>query len=150
MAEDTSGRDLSRPQGDQPRSESGASVPEAGPAVPAAKPATPAKRVPPRTSTSPTTRDSSQGSASGDGEEQDGFLKSLFAPVAGFGVTFSTMFRKIQTEEYPEEKRPTEARFHGRHQLNVRQRVPERGVEADSFGYGRGRGWPGARHAVPA
>ena len=28
------------------------------------------------------------------------------------------MFRKVLTEEYPEEKRPTEARFHGRHQLN--------------------------------
>jgi len=117
VAEDTSGRDLSEPQGEQPRSESGASVPETGPAVPhAAKPATPAKRVPPRTSP-PATRPSSS-SSSGEGEEQDGFLKSLFAPVAGFGVTFSTMFRKVQTEEYPEEKRPTEARFHGRHQLN--------------------------------
>ena len=28
------------------------------------------------------------------------------------------MFRKVATEEYPEEKRPTEPRFHGRHQLN--------------------------------
>ncbi|HWC24796.1 MAG TPA: NADH-quinone oxidoreductase subunit NuoI, partial [Flexivirga sp.] len=42
----------------------------------------------------------------------------MFAPVAGFGVTFSTMFRKVTTEEYPEEKRPTQLRFHGRHQLN--------------------------------
>jgi NADH-quinone oxidoreductase subunit I len=46
------------------------------------------------------------------------FLGDLFAPIAGFGVTFSTMFRKVATEEYPEEKRPTAARFHGRHQLN--------------------------------
>jgi NADH-quinone oxidoreductase subunit I len=51
-------------------------------------------------------------------EDEPGFVQSLFAPVAGFGVTFGTMFRKVLTEEYPEEKRPTEARFHGRHQLN--------------------------------
>ena len=46
------------------------------------------------------------------------FLGDLFAPIAGFGVTFSTMFRKVATEEYPEVKRPTAPRFHGRHQLN--------------------------------
>ncbi|PWJ24084.1 NADH dehydrogenase subunit I [Branchiibius hedensis] len=51
-------------------------------------------------------------------QEKKGFLADLFAPVAGFGVTFSTMFRKVPTEEYPEEKRPTQLRFHGRHQLN--------------------------------
>lgn len=51
-------------------------------------------------------------------EKKNGFLGDLFAPVAGFGVTFSTMFRKVATEEYPEEKRPTQPRFHGRHQLN--------------------------------
>ncbi|GAA4349095.1 NADH-quinone oxidoreductase subunit NuoI [Angustibacter luteus] len=44
---------------------------------------------------------------------------SRFAPqVAGFGVSFSTMFRKVATEEYPEKPRPTEPRYHGRHQLN--------------------------------
>ena len=53
-----------------------------------------------------------------DPTKQGGFLSELLAPVAGFGVTFSTMFRKVITEEYPEEKRPTQARFHGRHQLN--------------------------------
>ncbi len=42
----------------------------------------------------------------------------IFAGVAGFGVTFATMFRKVATEEYPEVKRPTQPRFHGRHQLN--------------------------------
>ena len=42
----------------------------------------------------------------------------LLASVAGFGVTFATMFKKVYTEEYPEEKRPTQPRFHGRHQLN--------------------------------
>ncbi|WP_291521325.1 NADH-quinone oxidoreductase subunit NuoI [Branchiibius sp. NY16-3462-2] len=51
-------------------------------------------------------------------QEKKSFLAELFAPVAGFGVTFSTMFRKVPTEEYPEEKRPTQLRFHGRHQLN--------------------------------
>ncbi len=40
------------------------------------------------------------------------------APVAGFGVTFGTMFKKPNTELYPEEKKPTALRFHGRHQLN--------------------------------
>ena len=51
-------------------------------------------------------------------EHQGGFFSDLFAPVGGFGVTFATMFRKVATEEYPEEKRPTQPRFHGRHQLN--------------------------------
>ncbi|HET7476959.1 MAG TPA: NADH-quinone oxidoreductase subunit NuoI [Dermatophilaceae bacterium] len=50
--------------------------------------------------------------------DQPGFLGELLAPVAGFGVSFSTMFRKVATEEYPEEKRPTQPRYHGRHQLN--------------------------------
>ena len=51
-------------------------------------------------------------------EKKDGFFASLFAPVGGFGVTFATMFRKVATVEYPEVKRPPQARFHGRHQLN--------------------------------
>jgi NADH-quinone oxidoreductase subunit I len=46
-------------------------------------------------------------------------LKEQFwDPVAGFGVTFRTMFRKVVTEQYPKEKLPTAPRFHGRHQLN--------------------------------
>ena len=53
-----------------------------------------------------------------DEQKSPGFFAELFAPIAGFGVTFSTMFRKVVTEEYPEEKRPTARRFHGRHQLN--------------------------------
>ena len=44
--------------------------------------------------------------------------ESLWDPVAGFGVTFRTMFRKVFTEQYPFEKKPTAPRFHGRHQLN--------------------------------
>ncbi|WP_424293592.1 NADH-quinone oxidoreductase subunit NuoI [Gordonia sp. (in: high G+C Gram-positive bacteria)] len=38
--------------------------------------------------------------------------------LAGFGVTFSGMFGKTITEEYPEHKEPTSRRYHGRHQLN--------------------------------
>jgi NADH-quinone oxidoreductase subunit I len=53
-----------------------------------------------------------------DEQKKGSFFSDLFAPVGGFGVTFSTMFRKVVTEEYPEEKRPTQPRFHGRHQLN--------------------------------
>ena len=46
-------------------------------------------------------------------------LKEQFwDPVAGFGVTFRTMFSKVVTEQYPFEKKPTAPRFHGRHQLN--------------------------------
>jgi len=51
-------------------------------------------------------------------DKKAGFLSQLFAPVGGFGVTFATMFRKLETEEYPEVKRPTQPRYHGRHQLN--------------------------------
>ncbi|UGQ60168.1 NADH-quinone oxidoreductase subunit NuoI [Rhodococcus pyridinivorans] len=39
-------------------------------------------------------------------------------PLAGFGVTLTTMFKKPNTEQYPEQKRPTAPRYHGRHQLN--------------------------------
>jgi NADH-quinone oxidoreductase subunit I len=38
--------------------------------------------------------------------------------VKGFGVTFRQMFKKVDTVQYPEDKRPTAPRFHGRHQLN--------------------------------
>ena len=43
---------------------------------------------------------------------------SLFAQAKGFWVTFRTMFKKVNTVEYPEVKEPTAPRFHGRHQLN--------------------------------
>ncbi|WP_239332660.1 NADH-quinone oxidoreductase subunit NuoI [Frankia sp. CiP3] len=42
----------------------------------------------------------------------------ILDPYKGFGVTFSTMFKKPTTEQYPEEKKATAPRFHGRHQLN--------------------------------
>ncbi|WP_370327340.1 NADH-quinone oxidoreductase subunit NuoI [Euzebya sp.] len=36
----------------------------------------------------------------------------------GFGLTFKTMFRPVSTVQYPEVKRATQPRFHGRHVLN--------------------------------
>ena len=56
--------------------------------------------------------------AEGEHSGRGGFLSDLFAPVAGFGVSFGTMFRKVATVEYPEVKAPTQPRYHGRHQLN--------------------------------
>jgi NADH-quinone oxidoreductase subunit I len=38
--------------------------------------------------------------------------------LKGFGVTFRTMFKHVVTEQYPDEKKVTPPRFHGRHQLN--------------------------------
>jgi len=45
-------------------------------------------------------------------------VTDLMSQLRGFGVTFGTMFKKVVTEQYPEEKKPTEPRFHGRHLLN--------------------------------
>lgn len=42
----------------------------------------------------------------------------LLEPLAGFAVTAATMFKKPNTEFYPEQKVPTAPRYHGRHQLN--------------------------------
>jgi NADH-quinone oxidoreductase subunit I len=44
--------------------------------------------------------------------------KSFGSQLQGFWVTFRTMFKKVNTVEYPEVKEPTAPRFHGRHQLN--------------------------------
>ena len=38
--------------------------------------------------------------------------------LAGFAVTFGSMFKKPLTEEYPEKPGPVAPRYHGRHQLN--------------------------------
>src|SRR5919199_1731502 len=38
--------------------------------------------------------------------------------IAGFGVTFTTMFTRTVTVNYPDVKEPTQPRWHGRHQLN--------------------------------
>lgn len=42
----------------------------------------------------------------------------LLEPLSGFAVTAATMFKKPNTEFYPEQKTPTAPRYHGRHQLN--------------------------------
>jgi len=49
--------------------------------------------------------------------EQPG-VAPLLEQAKGFWVTFSTMFKKNQTVQYPDVKAPTAPRFHGRHQLN--------------------------------
>ena len=49
---------------------------------------------------------------------EKGPIASFFAPVKGYGITLSSMFRPVVTEQYPFEKRPTQARYHGRHRLN--------------------------------
>jgi NADH-quinone oxidoreductase subunit I len=49
---------------------------------------------------------------------QKGVVESLISPVKGFGLTFGQMFKKVNTEQYPEEKKITAPRFHGRHVLN--------------------------------
>ena len=49
--------------------------------------------------------------------EQNG-PKNLFSQMQGFWVTFTTMFKKVNTVNYPEVKEPTAERFHGRHKLN--------------------------------
>src|SRR5205823_2845345 len=43
---------------------------------------------------------------------------AMLDSVKGFGLTFSTMFRKVVTEKYPEVRKPTAPRYHGRHVLN--------------------------------
>ena len=45
-------------------------------------------------------------------------MPDILGPAGGFGVTFKAMFKKRLTEQYPEYKKPTAPRFHGRHQLN--------------------------------
>ncbi|MEO9329116.1 NADH-quinone oxidoreductase subunit NuoI [Gordonia aurantiaca] len=45
-------------------------------------------------------------------------MPDFLKPVSGFRVTFGGMFKPPITEEYPEVKRPTAPRYHGRHQLN--------------------------------
>ncbi len=45
-------------------------------------------------------------------------IGEVLAPVAGFGVTFASMFKPTVTEQYPFEKVPPKPRYHGRHQLN--------------------------------
>ena len=50
--------------------------------------------------------------------EEEQATAGFFKQLLGFWVTFRTMFKKVNTVNYPEVKEPTAARFHGRHQLN--------------------------------
>ena len=45
-------------------------------------------------------------------------MSKFTSAVAGFGVTFLTLFKRPVTESYPEDPEPTAPRYHGRHQLN--------------------------------
>jgi NADH-quinone oxidoreductase subunit I len=45
-------------------------------------------------------------------------IGTLAGFAKGFGLTFTTMFRKVYTEQYPFEVFPTAPRYHGRHVLN--------------------------------
>ncbi|MDP4014731.1 MAG: NADH-quinone oxidoreductase subunit NuoI [Candidatus Nanopelagicales bacterium] len=47
-------------------------------------------------------------------------MPELPPSLRGFWVTFRTMFQRVVTEQYPEQKAkyPPKPRFHGRHQLN--------------------------------
>ena len=45
-------------------------------------------------------------------------MPDFLNPIKGFGVTFGTMFKRVVTEQYPEEPKVVAPRFHGRHQLN--------------------------------
>ncbi len=47
-----------------------------------------------------------------------GPIAEFFAPIAGYGVTISSFFRKTVTEQYPREQARVQPRFHGLHQLN--------------------------------
>lgn len=50
--------------------------------------------------------------------DEPGVLGRVFAPVAGYGVTISSLFRPTVTELYPFEPPVLMPRYHGRHQLN--------------------------------
>ncbi|MBT8224555.1 MAG: NADH-quinone oxidoreductase subunit NuoI [Dactylosporangium sp.] len=45
-------------------------------------------------------------------------MGALLGTLKGFGVTFSHMFKRVVTEEYPEQRKQPAPRFHGRHILN--------------------------------
>jgi NADH-quinone oxidoreductase subunit I len=55
--------------------------------------------------------------------------------LKGLSVTFRSMFRKRNTIQYPEEKRPTAPRFHGRHLLNRYEDGLERCIGCELCAY---------------
>src|SRR5260370_37122769 len=54
-------------------------------------------------------------------------------PIKGLGVTFHEMFRKVETVEYPEVKKPTAPRSHGHHQRNPWPRGLEKCIGCELF-----------------
>jgi NADH-quinone oxidoreductase subunit I len=55
--------------------------------------------------------------------------------VQGLAVTFRSMFRRRNTVQYPEERRPTAPRFHGRHVLNRYEDGLERCIGCELCAY---------------
>ena len=53
----------------------------------------------------------------------------------GLSITFGNMFKKKNTFQYPEEKKPTAPRFHGRHQLNRHEDGLERCIGCELCAY---------------
>lgn len=45
-------------------------------------------------------------------------MGGLLGTLKGFGVTLGYMFKRVVTEEYPEQRKIAAPRFHGRHILN--------------------------------
>jgi NADH-quinone oxidoreductase subunit I len=53
----------------------------------------------------------------------------------GLAVTFKSMFRKRNTYQYPEERKPIAPRYHGRHQLNRYEDGLERCIGCELCAY---------------
>ena len=89
---------------------------------PGRKPAQPAKGTPAQGKAVAPSKGGGEIAAPAEGYtsliEPRGPVSEFFAPVGGFGVTLSNMFRPTVTEQYPSEKVPAKPRYHGRHQLN--------------------------------
>ena len=67
-------------------------------------------------------------------------MRNPLEPLAGFGVTFSSMFKKNNTELYPEEKAPTAATVMARRRVRVVRKlmsIEDTGDEGVNKWYGR-------------
>jgi NADH-quinone oxidoreductase subunit I len=95
-----------RPSADEAGLSSGAAVPSER------ESAVPAVQGPPASAQLPVKR------LEEDPFNQPGGISPVKGFAAGFGTTFSTMFKKVYTQQYPFEVFPTAPRYHGRHVLN--------------------------------
>jgi NADH-quinone oxidoreductase subunit H len=59
-----------------------------------------------------------QAAAGGKASERPPSRRTVLGPGQGLRRHLRTMFKKVTTEQYPFEKKPTAPRYHGRHQLN--------------------------------